>query len=389
MQYLKKTWVEVDLDHLEHNYRTLRDAVPGAQFLGVVKADAYGHGAAPVSRCLQELGAEAFSVSNLDEAIQLRRGGIERPILILGYTPPEFAIEMTLLGISQEVHSLEYARQLSAALPNGQTLSIHLKLDTGMSRLGFAAYDRPETLQELLQVAQLPHLKIEGCFQHFCVADSRAPEDQAFTRLQYARFTGMLEQLRANGVSPGVCHCANSAAVMDYPEYAMHLVRPGIATYGLSPSEPLRGAMDLRPLLSWRTTIGQVRDYESGIDISYGRTFTTGQRSRIAVLSVGYADGLSRSLSNRMEVLLHGVRVPVVGRICMDMCMVDVSKVPQACVGDTVTLIGTDGADAITADEFADRLGTISYEVACDISKRVPRIYYRGGEVTEELRYIV
>ena len=195
--------------------------------------------------------------------------------------------------------------------------------------------------------------------------------------------------LTALGVNCGLRHCCNSAGVIDYPQYAMDMVRPGIATYGLAPSDDLRGALELRPLLSWRTSICQLRDFEPGVDISYGRTYTTTRPTRVAVLSVGYADGLCRTLSGRVELLLHGRRVPVIGRICMDMCMADVTEVPETQVGDAVTIIGSDGAETITADEFAGLLGTISYEAICDIGKRVPRIYYRDGKVTEELRYIV
>lgn len=390
MEYLKKTWAEIDLDRLEQNYRTLRAAVPSAtRFAGVVKADAYGHGAVPVSRHLQALGTDCFAVSSLDEAIQLRRGGIDRPILVLGYTPPEYAIELTLLNIQQEVHSLEYAEQLSRALPRGQELEIHLKLDTGMSRLGFQAYDRPETVDELVRIASLEHLKIAGCLQHFAAADSDEAEDKTFTREQYACFTQMLTALRERGVDLGVCHCANSAAMLEDPQYAMDMVRPGILTYGLAPSAACAGKLALKPVLSWRTTIGQIREMDAGLSVSYGRTWKTTRKSRIAVLSVGYGDGLSRALSGKMEVLLHGVRVPIVGRICMDLCMADVTDVPQAQVGDTVTLIGCDGNEEITAEELAGKLGTISYEVLCSISKRIPRFYYKGGEITEELRYIV
>ena len=390
LQYQKKTWVEVNLDLLAHNYQVIRQAIPETtRFLGVVKADAYGHGAVPVSLCLQELGTEFFAVSNLDEAIQLRRGGVERPILILGYTPPEFAIEMALLGITQEVHDLEYAKALSRSLPVGQTLEVHIKLDTGMSRLGFFAYDRPETAQEIAQIAALPHLRLTGCLQHFAAADSRDPEDQAFTREQFARFQTMLTELRQLGVDPGLCHCANSGALIDYPEYAMDMVRPGIATYGLAPAPVLDGVLDLKPILSWKASIGQIRDFPAGVSISYARTFTTARPSRIAVLSVGYGDGLSRALSNGHELLLHGRRVPIVGRICMDMCMIDVTDVPQAAVGDEVTLIGRDGEECITAEAVASKLGTISYEVLCGISKRVPRLYLRDGQVSDELRYIV
>ena len=390
LQYLKKTWAEISLDNLEYNYQALRAHVPATtRFLGVVKADAYGHGAVPVARHLQELGAEYFAVSSLDEAIQLRRGGVEKPILIMGYTAPEYAIELALLGISQEVHSLEYAQALSRALPNGQTLGVHLKLDTGMSRLGFFAYDRPETLTELMQVAALPHLKLEGCFTHFAVADSLAPDDVSYTRLQFARFQQLLAQLRGKGVEPGICHAANSAASLCEPEYAMDMIRPGIATYGCAPSPELAGVLPLRPLLSWKTTVCQLRDFAAGVPISYGRIYTTSRPTRIAVLAVGYADGLPRVMSNRMEVLLHGRRVPVIGRICMDMCMADVTDVPDVQVGDTVTIIGTDGKAEITADEFAARADTINYESLCSIGKRVPRIYLHKGESVDELRYIV
>ncbi|MBR2782259.1 MAG: alanine racemase [Oscillospiraceae bacterium] len=390
MEYQKKTWVEVDLDRLAHNYHVIRSAIPDqTRFLGVVKADAYGHGAVPVSLHLQELGADYFAVSNLDEAIQLRRGGIDRPILILGYTPPEFAIEMTLLKITQEVHSLEYAKALSKSLPVGQTLRIHIKLDTGMSRLGFFSYDRPETADEIREISELPHLQIEGCLQHFAAADGRSTDDRAYTRLQYRRFQEMLDQIRALGVDPGICHCANSGAVIDYPEYAMDMVRPGIATYGLSPSEELSGVLDLKPILSWKASIGQIRSFPAGVSISYARTFTTARPSRIAVLSVGYGDGLSRALSNGWEVVLHGKRVPIVGRICMDMCMIDVTDVPETKVEDPVTLISSEATEGITAEDMAQRLGTISYEVLCGISKRVPRLYLRNGEVADELRYIV
>ena len=390
LEYLKKTWAEIDLDCLEHNYKALRAAVPETtRFVGVVKADAYGHGAVPVSRHLQSLGADCFAVSSLDEAIQLRRGGIEQPILVLGYTPAEYAIELTLLNIQQEVHSLEYAEQLNKALPRGQVLQIHLKLDTGMSRLGFQAYDRPETIEELVKIASLEHLHIAGCLQHFAVADSADEADKAFTREQHRLFTDLIGQLRERGVDPGICHCANSAAMLEQPQYAMDMIRPGILTYGHLPSADCAGKIDLKPVLSWRTTIGQIREMDEDLAVSYGRTWKTSRKSRIAVLAVGYGDGLSRALSGQLEVLIHGVRVPVVGRICMDLCMADVTDVPQAQVGDTVTLIGCDGGEEITVEELAEKLGTISYEVLCSISKRIPRFYYWGGEVVEELRYIV
>ena len=391
MDYLKRTWADISLDNLNYNYTQLRTKLPKTcRFLGMVKADAYGHGAVPVSRHLNELGAEYLAVSNIEEALQLRRGGIRGPVLILGYTPPFYALDLAGMNLRQEVHSLEYAKRLNDRLSGtGRRLRIHLKLDTGMSRLGFFAYDDEKTLDELKQVAQLEHLLIEGVFMHFPVADSTAPEDVAFTRLQFERFMQMLSAMKGCGIAPEIRHCCNSGASILYPEYALDMVRPGIATYGVLPSPDVAGKISLRPVMSLRTTIFQIRNYEPGISVSYGRTYTTTGHQRIAVIGIGYADGLSRSFSGSISFLLHGKRVPQVGRICMDMCMVDITSVPEAKVGDVVTVFGDDGSEAISVDALADQLGTISYEVLCGINKRIPRIYLDGENQTEILQYIV
>ena len=391
MKLLKRTWADISVDNLSHNYQLLRGLVPAdCKFLGVVKADAYGHGALPVSRTLMDLGADYLAVSNLEEAVQLRRGYIRLPILILGYTPAFYAEDMADMGIRQEVHSLEYAQQLNQALEGtGRRLKVHIKLDTGMSRLGFFAYETPETLDQIRAIAGLDHLVMEGIFMHFPVADSTAPEDEAFTRLQYRRFTEMVEALEAAGIRFKLRHCCNSGATLLYPEYALDMVRPGIATYGISPSPELEGRFDLRPLMSLRTTVSQIRPFRADISVSYGRTYTTPEPRTIAVLAIGYADGLSRSLSNRVSFLLHGKRVPVVGRICMDMCMVDVTEVPEARVGDVVTVFGTDGEACIPVDDLAKQTGTIPYEILCGINKRTPRFYLDGDQRTEILQYIV
>ena len=389
MKILKRTWAEISLDALAHNYVELTKALPeGCRFLGVVKADAYGHGAVPVAKELEKLGAGYLAVSNFEEALQLRRAEVELPILILGYTPPELAREETALHITQEVHSLPYGQALSQALEGSQTpLTVHMKIDTGMSRLGFFAYDRPETIGELCQLWSLPNLQVEGAFMHFAVADTPSEED--YTMLQHTRFMGVLEKLKDQGVVPKLIHCANSAATIAYPEFCHDMVRPGIATYGLAPSAEMRGAAELRPLMSLKTTIAAIRSLEKGITVSYGRTYTTPEQRRIAVCPIGYADGLPRRLSGNLCFLLHGKKVPVVGRICMDMCMIDVTEVPEAQVGDTVTVVGRDGELEITWDDWADQLGTISYELVCDINKRVPRLYVRKGAVVDTLRYIV
>lgn len=384
MTELKRTWAEIDLDNLRHNMSALMAPLPEAcRFLGVVKADAYGHGAVPVSRELERLGAGYLAVSNFEEALQLRRGGVGLPILILGYTPPELARELAAGSITQEVHCLSYARALSAAL-QGETLKVHLKVDTGMSRLGFFAYDRPETLEELEEVHGLPGLQVEGIFMHFAVSDE--PAEEAYTRLQYSRFMAVVNGLRKR---PEIVHCCNSGATIAYPAYGHDMVRPGIATYGLAPSPALMGRCDLRPMMSFKTTIAAIRPFSAGITVSYGRTYKTDSERILAVCPVGYADGFNRRLTGQVEVLLHGRCVPVVGRICMDMCMIDITDVPEAQVGDTVTLVGADGKETITWDDWAEKLGTISYELVCAVNKRVPRVYMKNNEVVDTLRYIV
>lgn len=386
---LKRTWAEIDLDALRHNYETLTRNLPeGCRFLGVVKADAYGHGAVPVARELQALGAGYLAVSNYEEALQLRRADVSLPILILGYTPVEFAVDEAALHITQEVHSLEYGKALSQALEgSGQTLTVHMKIDTGMSRLGFFAYDRPETVPELVELCGLKNLNVEGAFMHFAVADTAS--ELEYTRMQHQRFMNVLDALKEQGIEPKIVHCANSAATIAFPEYAHDMVRPGIATYGLAPSDEMQGMADLQPLMSLKTTVAAIRPFEAGITVSYGRTYKTPVPRTIAVCPIGYADGLQRRLSVKLYFLLHGKQVPVVGRICMDMCMVDITDVPEAKVGDTVTVVGTDGGETVTWDDWAAQLGTISYELVCDINKRVPRLYLKNGEVVDKLQYIV
>ena len=340
MKVLKRTWADISLDNLEHNYRTLREHVgKGPRFLGVVKADSYGHGAVQVSRTLEELGAEYLAVSNLEEAIQLRRGGVGLPVLILGYTPPEYAPDEAAMSITQEVHGLQYAKDLNKALEGtGRKLTVHLKIDTGMTRLGFFADQPEQTLSALVEVAQLPNLYIEGVFMHFCVSDSKKPEDVAFTKLQHERFVNMLDLMKSKGIEPEIRHCCNSGATILRPEYAMDMIRPGVATYGFHPSPDTVGEIDLRPMMSLHTSIAQIRTIAAGKSISYGRTYTTPEDKLVAVLPIGYADGLSRLLSNRVTFRICGKEAPVVGRICMDMCMVDISDIPEAKVGTTATL---------------------------------------------------
>ena len=386
MNLLKRTWADVSLDHLEYNYRQLRDrAGTSCRFLGVVKADSYGHGAVPVSRTLVELGAEYLAVSNLQEAVQLRRNGIEAPVLLLGYTPAQYAAELAAFSVTQEVHSLQYARLLSDALRGtGKVLKVHLKLDTGMTRLGFPV-ETERDLEALLAAVRLPQLQVEGVFTHFSVADSTDPSDVAYTKGQYECFCRGICWLEAHGVDLELRHCANSGAVMLHPEYCLDMIRPGIATYGIHPSEDTCGVMELKPLLRLTTTISQLREIPVGTAISYGRTYTASEPRRLAVLAIGYADGLTRALSGRVSFLIGGHEAPVVGRITMDMCMVDVTDIPQVQTGDEAVLIG----EGRPCEYLADLLDTIPYEIFCQISKRVPRCYHRSGKTEEILQYIV
>ena len=385
-EILRRTWAEIDLDALARDFQAVREAAnPQAKVCCVVKADAYGHGAVRIAREFEGLGADWFAVSNLEEALQLRLGGIQKPILVLGYTPPEEAAALSNHHISQCVYSLDYARDLSrAAEEAGATVNIHVKIDTGMSRLGFYYQDisRDEaTVQEVKAACQLPGLHPEGIFTHFAVSDEGKAGD-AFTMQQFGCFKEMIEALLREDIDFEVRHCANSAAVFDYPLSHLDMVRAGIVIYGLYPSEELRHKPDLTPVLSLRSVVSHVKTVKPGSTISYGLKFTAQKEMKVATVPVGYADGYPRILSAKgAQVLIGGKRCPILGRVCMDQLMADVSALPDVKVGDMVTLIGRDGEEAITADELASLEGSINYEVVCGLSKRVPRVYLKGGKV--------
>ena len=370
----KRTWVEISLENVAHNCRVMREKLPaGCRFLGVVKADGYGHGAVPVARRLAEAGAEYLAVACIDEAAELRRAGIRLPILILGVTPPELALRLAELELTQAVGDLETARRMSELLAGtGKTLKIHVKLDTGMGRLGFPA-ESDSVLQEMAALLRLPGLYAEGIFTHLAVSDE--PDGEAYTWLQFQRFIRTAESLeKITGCRFAIKHCANSGAMINYREFCLDMVRPGIATYGMYPG-PDKGGLELRPAMQLRSRIAAITEHAAGDTISYGRTFTAMAPMRIAVLPIGYADGLHRVLSNRMEVLIHGQRARQIGRICMDMCMVDITHIPTCTVGDVATIFGRDGDAFIPVEEQAEKAGTISYELVCAVSRRVPRIY--------------
>lgn len=390
MKLLRRTWADINLDNLSHNYNSIRTHVGNStKFLAVMKADAYGHGAVPMSHQLVELGAEYLAVSNIEEAVQIRRGEVRAPILILGYTPATYAEMMVFMDITQEIHSLEYAKELDAQLSGtNYILNVHLKIDTGMTRLGFFAED-PTLPSQIRELLALRHLHFEGVFTHFSSADSLQEDDVTFTHNQFKLFKNTLEMMSSQGLQPEIRHCCNSGAVILHPEYALDMVRPGILVYGVHPSEDTESKMDLRPVMTLSSIVAQLRDVHAGAQISYGRTMTAKQDLRMAVVPIGYADGLNRAFSSGGCFLIRGKKVPIIGRICMDMCMLDVSDLPDVKVGDPVTIFGTNEGNSISCNHIAKLTGTIPYEVLCAVNKRIPRIYLSGGKPSEVLQYIV
>ena len=380
MAWEKHCWAEVDLDALLHNFRQIQ-ARTGSPVCAVVKADAYGHGAVTVAATLERAGAAAFAVSCLAEGRELRRAGIRRPILILGYTDPAFAGELAALDLTQTLLEEDYAKRLShRAVAAGCTVSCHLKADTGMGRIGFALRaDFAGALRRMEDCYTLPGLRITGIFQHFAVADSAAPDDEAYTESQYALFRRAVEALRADGRDPGTVHCANSAAQLRHPDWRCDLVRAGIILYGLQPG-PAVDMGDLAPVLTLKAVVTQVKTVAPGQSLSYGRTFTAEEPLRVATVCVGYGDGYPRQLSNRGCMTIRKKRAPVLGRVCMDQTLVDVTAVPDVRPGDEVTVFGPGAAPgADTTQTVADKTGTIPYEVVCDLTRRVPRVYRQHG----------
>ena len=377
---LRRTWAEIDLDALAHNYRQARKRTgPNVKYLGVVKADAYGHGALQVAKKLEELGTDYLAVSSLDEARELRHGGVNAPILILGHTPPEMVPQLIAYGITQAVSAKAKAEEYSAAAAAcGGTLKVHIKVDTGMSRLGFLVRDGhfDGGVEAIAASCALPHLEAEGIFTHFSVSDADDAPSEDYTRRQFAVFQHVISALEARGRTFAIRHCANSGALARYPEMYLDMVRPGIALYGVGDDAERLG---LRPVMSLKSSISTIKVFDPDTDISYGRTFHTTEKTRVGVLPIGYADGFFRGLSNRAAVMTAHGPAPIRGRICMDMTMVDLTDKPDVHVGDAVELFGT----RQRVDELADILGTIPYELTCAVSKRVPRLYMENGEVVE------
>lgn len=370
----KRVVAEISLDAIENNIKNMEGLIePGTRILAVIKADGYGHGALQIAVRLEQIDCVfGYATATAEEAFKLRNGGIKKPILVLGYTFPDNYEEMIRLSIRPAVFKEETARQLSeAARAVGKRCKIHIKVDTGMGRIGVPCNE--EGLERAFNIAGYDMLDVEGIFTHFARADE---DDKSSAKAQLERFIDFTDKCRDRGLEPELLHCSNSAAILTMPEANMDLVRAGITMYGLSPSgEDVTGPIKLEPAMSLKSSIVYIKEVEPGWEISYGGIYKTKKKTRVATIPVGYADGYPRSLSNKGYVLIKGKKAPILGRVCMDQFMVDVTDIPEASEYDEVVLLGNNGGNSITAEELGKLSGRFNYELVCDISDRVPRKY--------------
>jgi len=383
-----RSWAEVSLDNIAHNVREIRRITEKkTEIMGVVKADAYGHGVMETVKTLLDNGVTRLAVSMLDEAIQLRKNGITVPILILSYTDPARADEIVQYDVTQTVFSHDLAEALSqAGVKSHKNVKIHIKIDTGMTRVGFMpGYS---AVKNVLQISKLPRIVVEGLFTHFASADEK---DKSYTYMQFERFMSICSELNRIGLYIPIKHVANSAAVIEFPEMHLDMIRPGIIMYGLYPSDEVdKSKIHLKPAMQLKSNVILVKDVEENTCISYGRRYVTKCRSKIATIPIGYADGYSRLLTNKARIFINGQYAPVVGSICMDQCMVDITGLDcDVAVGDEVVLFGTQGENSIPVEEIAHKIGTINYEIVCIVGKRIPRVYMKNGKVLNVLNYLI
>lgn len=373
---LRPAWAEIDLGCIKHNITEIKRRVGNTPIIGVVKADGYGHGAVEVSRVLLDNGVSTLAVATLSEAIQLRDAGIDVPIIMLGLTPWHYRKTLIKYDITPVVASYSDTRALSAsAVEAGKTIDVLVAVETGMGRIGLVP--GKESINEIIGINSLPNIRIKGIFSHFSVADEK---DKSFSYQQIENFNRFYQDLESAGIPIHFKTHANSAATMEIPEAWFDAVRPGIILYGCYPSDQVdRSLIKLKPAMSLKASIVFLKKVPAGTSISYGRHFVTERESLIATIPIGYADGYPRLLSGKGRVLIHGQYAPVVGNICMDQCMVDVTDIPDVKKYDEVVLIGTQGDNTIPADEIAEKTGTINYEIVCRIGKRVPRVYINAG----------
>ena len=383
MKKYRRVQADIDLDAVLFNFEQMNKKIPkDTKIMSVVKTDAYGHGAVPLAKLTEGLEyIWGFATATADEAMELRQAGIEKPILILGYSFPECYSQIIKYDIRQTVFTYEMAEELSKeAVRQNKKASIHIKLDTGMGRIG---YQNPEeAAADVRKMKELPMIELEGVFTHFANADTGNPKE---TLNQIAKFDEMVNAMESAGVMFTLKHCSNSAGIIELEENKFNLVRAGIIAYGLWPSDDVRkDVIPLKPILSLKSHVVYVKEIEEGTPVSYGSTWKAEGKRRIATIPIGYGDGYPRSLSNKGYVLIEGCKAPIVGRVCMDQMMVDVTDIPETIkTGDRVTLIGRDGEQVITAEMLGKLSGRFNYELMCDLGNRIPRIYYQEGKIKE------
>lgn len=386
MKTYSRVYARIDLDAVLYNMDQMRrNLKPETKVMAVIKADGYGHGAVQIADMLENLDyIWGFAVATLDEAVVLRTEGVQKPILVLGCVFPDQYMAMLKYDIRMNVYTEEMAEAISQiATREGLTAHMHIKLDTGMARLGFDK--TAESVDAISKISQLSHVHMEGIFTHFAKADE---VDKAFTEKQIQDFCFVVDELKHKGVQFDYEHCANSAAIIDVPEANFDLVRAGIATYGLYPSEEvIKDNVKLKPALALKSHVAFVKEIEEGTAVSYGGTFVAKDRMKIATIPVGYADGYPRSLSNVGYVLIRGKKAPIVGKVCMDQFMVDVTHIDGVSFGDKVTLVGCDGNEEITIEDLSEISGRFNYEFICDLGKRIPRVYVKNGKISEQVDY--
>ena len=386
MEKCNRVKAVVSLDAVEENFRQMRKNIASdTKMIAVIKANAYGHGAVQIAHMIEGYDyIWGFAAATAEEAIALRKAGITKPVLILGIVFEEFYPELVSYDLRPAVCEYQEAAKLSAeAVSQGKTIHIHLALDTGMTRIGFA--DEPSSVEEIKKIAALPGLEIEGMFTHFARADEY---DRSPAMVQLKRYLDFCSLLSEAGIEIPLRHCSNSAGIIRVPEANLNAVRAGITIYGIYPSNEVeRDIVKLIPAMELKSHVSYVKDLPAGTPISYGGTFASEKDLRVATIPVGYADGYSRCLSGKGSVLIHGKKAPILGRVCMDQFMVDVTDIDNVCVGDRVTLFGKDGDSCITIEEISAMAHSFNYEFVCDIGKRIPRVYYRHGKVIETKDY--
>ncbi len=368
---------EINLDNIAYNMNNIRKKVnKKTKIMAVVKADAYGHGAVEVAKTALYNGADWLGVAIIDEAIELRKNNIFEPILILGHTIEHKLLQVIKYDITQTVFSFEMAKKLSdEATKIKKKVNIHIKIDTGMSRLGFLPTD--ESIDEILAIKNLPYINITGIFTHFATADMK---DKTFTKEQFEKYMWVIKKLEEKGINNIIKHISNSGAILDIDEYSLDMVRAGIILYGMYPSNQVLKSIKLKPAMSLKTHISFIKEIEPDVSVSYCRTYFTNKKTKIATIPVGYADGYARILSNRARVLINGEYANIIGNICMDQFMIDITNIQNVKQGDIVTLMGEDNNNHITAEELANLQNTINYEIVCNIGKRIPRVYIKNDK---------